>query len=56
MAKDLGLATATAQEVGCKSPFTSQALHVYMEMCENGYDSKDFSCVFQHYYSGTSEA
>ncbi|KAJ6801406.1 putative 3-hydroxyisobutyrate dehydrogenase, mitochondrial [Iris pallida] len=56
MAKDLQLATAAAQEVGCRCPFTSQALQVYTEMCEKGYDSKDFSSVFRHYYCGMDEA
>lgn len=56
MAKDLGLAVAAAEEVGRKCPFTSEALNVYKELCEEGFGSEDFSSVFRHYYSGKDEA
>ncbi|PKA52344.1 putative 3-hydroxyisobutyrate dehydrogenase, mitochondrial [Apostasia shenzhenica] len=52
MAKDLMLAKASAEEIGHKSPLTSEALSIYMEVCKMGYESKDFSCVFRHYYPG----
>ncbi|XP_010926932.1 probable 3-hydroxyisobutyrate dehydrogenase, mitochondrial isoform X3 [Elaeis guineensis] len=52
MAKDLTLAVSSAAEIGLKCPLTSEARDIYMELCEKGYDSKDFSCVFRHYYSG----
>nr|CAD1834612.1 unnamed protein product [Ananas comosus var. bracteatus] len=55
MAKDLGLAITSAAEVGLESPLTSEAHNIYKRLCENGYDSKDFSCVFRHYYSGKDE-
>ncbi|CAL9130236.1 unnamed protein product [Musa textilis] len=52
MAKDLTLAMAAAMEVGFKCPITSEAYDIYKKMCEEGFGSKDFSCVFRHYYSG----
>ncbi|EOY25544.1 6-phosphogluconate dehydrogenase family protein isoform 3, partial [Theobroma cacao] len=52
MAKDLNLAAASAEEVGVKSPLTFLAQNIYAEICENGHESEDFSCVFHHYYSG----
>ncbi|KAF8408769.1 hypothetical protein HHK36_004838 [Tetracentron sinense] len=55
MAKDLNLAAASAKEVGLKFPLTSQAQEIYMELCKEGQESKDFSCVFRHYYSGMDE-
>ncbi|XP_020109573.1 probable 3-hydroxyisobutyrate dehydrogenase, mitochondrial isoform X3 [Ananas comosus] len=55
MAKDLGLAITSAAEVGLESPLTSKAHNIYKRLCEKGYDSKDFSCVFRHYYSGKDE-
>lgn len=55
MAKDLRLAMEAAKEVDLKCPFTFEALHIYTEMCENGYGLKDFSSVFRHYYSGNDE-
>ncbi|XP_057971911.1 probable 3-hydroxyisobutyrate dehydrogenase, mitochondrial isoform X1 [Malania oleifera] len=55
MAKDLSLAAASTEEVGLKCPLTSQALQIYMELCKEGHESKDFSCVFRHYYSGKDE-
>ncbi|XP_077243880.1 6-phosphogluconate dehydrogenase family protein isoform X2 [Tasmannia lanceolata] len=55
MAKDLQLASASATDVNFKCPFTSQARDIYMELCKEGLESKDFSCVFRHYYSGKDE-
>ncbi|KAK1325614.1 hypothetical protein QJS10_CPA01g00569 [Acorus calamus] len=55
MAKDLDLATASAEQVGHKYPLASQALDIYKELCEGGHESKDFSSVFRHYYSGKDE-
>ncbi|XP_007022921.2 PREDICTED: probable 3-hydroxyisobutyrate dehydrogenase, mitochondrial isoform X2 [Theobroma cacao] len=55
MAKDLNLAAASAEEVGVKSPLTFLAQNIYAEICENGHESEDFSCVFHHYYSGKGE-
>ncbi|KAG0447724.1 hypothetical protein HPP92_028194 [Vanilla planifolia] len=52
MAKDLMLAKASAEETQQNCPLTSEALKIYLEVCNNGHESKDFSCVFQHYYSG----
>ncbi|URE24192.1 3-hydroxyisobutyrate dehydrogenase [Musa troglodytarum] len=56
MAKDLTLAMAAAMEVGFKCPITSEAYDIYKKMCEEGFGSKDFSCVFRHYYSGLVES
>ncbi|XP_020698937.2 probable 3-hydroxyisobutyrate dehydrogenase, mitochondrial isoform X1 [Dendrobium catenatum] len=53
MAKDLMLAKASAEEIQQKCPLASEALNIYMEMCSKGFESKDFSCVFKHYYSGS---
>ncbi|XP_038974216.1 probable 3-hydroxyisobutyrate dehydrogenase, mitochondrial isoform X10 [Phoenix dactylifera] len=50
-AKDLTLAMTSAGEIGLKCPLTSEARDIYMELCAKGYDSKDFSCVFRHFYS-----
>ncbi|KAF3789729.1 putative 3-hydroxyisobutyrate dehydrogenase [Nymphaea thermarum] len=55
MAKDLGLASAAAQEVGFRSPLTSQVHEIYMETCGKGQSGKDFSCVFRHHYAGKDE-
>ncbi|XAR59358.1 3-hydroxyisobutyrate dehydrogenase [Bertholletia excelsa] len=55
MAKDLNLATASAKEVGNKCPLTSQAEQIYMKICNEGHEVKDFSCVFRHYYFGKDE-
>lgn len=52
MAKDLNLAAASAKEVGLKCPLTFQAEDIFTELCDSGHASKDFSCVFRHYYSG----
>ncbi|CAK7345894.1 unnamed protein product [Dovyalis caffra] len=55
MAKDLNLAATSAEEVGLQCPLTFQALEIYTELCKDGHESKDFSCVFRHYYSGKDE-
>ncbi|KAM7524835.1 hypothetical protein LguiA_014737 [Lonicera macranthoides] len=55
MAKDLNLAAASAKEVGLKCPLTSQAEEIFAELCNEGHEAKDFSCVFRHYYSGMDE-
>ncbi|OMO83240.1 6-phosphogluconate dehydrogenase, NADP-binding protein [Corchorus capsularis] len=55
MAKDLNLASASAEEVGLKSPLTSLAKNIFAEICKNGHENEDFSCVFRHYYSGKDE-
>ncbi|XP_047150392.1 probable 3-hydroxyisobutyrate dehydrogenase, mitochondrial [Vigna umbellata] len=55
MAKDLNLAVESAKLAGCTFPLTSQAQKIYTELCSNGYEAKDFSCAFRHYYSGLDE-
>ncbi|XP_022927541.1 probable 3-hydroxyisobutyrate dehydrogenase, mitochondrial isoform X1 [Cucurbita moschata] len=55
MAKDLNLAAASASEIGLEHPLTSQAQEIYKKLCEDGYENKDFSCVFRHFYSGDNE-
>ncbi|XP_023520241.1 probable 3-hydroxyisobutyrate dehydrogenase, mitochondrial isoform X2 [Cucurbita pepo subsp. pepo] len=55
MAKDLNLAAASASEIGLEHPLTSQAQEIYKKLCEDGYENKDFSCVFRHFYSGDDE-
>ncbi|KAK3432733.1 hypothetical protein EUGRSUZ_D00258, partial [Eucalyptus grandis] len=55
MAKDLNLAKSSAEEVGVKCPLTFQAQDIYSGLCKEGHESKDFSCVFRHYYSGIDE-
>ncbi|KAK9267348.1 hypothetical protein L1049_009772 [Liquidambar formosana] len=55
MAKDLDLAAASAKEVGLKGPLTSHAQEIFRKLCEDGHETKDFSCVFRHYYSGMDE-
>ncbi|EEF39213.1 3-hydroxyisobutyrate dehydrogenase, putative [Ricinus communis] len=52
MTKDLNLAAASAKAVDFTCPLTQQALEIYTEMCENGHETEDFSCVFRHYYFG----
>lgn len=56
MAKDLALALASAEEVGMNCPLASGAHVIYTELCEQGYESKDFSSVFRHFYGGEDEA
>ncbi|GLT35697.1 hypothetical protein SLA2020_101270 [Shorea laevis] len=55
MAKDLNLAVASAKEVGLKFPLMSQAQEIYAEICKNGHEIEDFSCVFRHHYFGKDE-
>ncbi|PON35081.1 3-hydroxyisobutyrate dehydrogenase [Parasponia andersonii] len=55
MAKDLNLAATSAEEVGVKSPFTYQAQQIYTDLCQDGHENEDFSCVFRHYFSGKDE-
>ncbi|XP_015959352.1 probable 3-hydroxyisobutyrate dehydrogenase, mitochondrial isoform X1 [Arachis duranensis] len=55
MAKDLNLAAESAKQAGCKHPLTSQAQKIYTELCNEGHEGKDFSCVFRHYYTGMDE-
>ncbi|XP_034696937.1 probable 3-hydroxyisobutyrate dehydrogenase, mitochondrial isoform X3 [Vitis riparia] len=55
MAKDLNLAAESAKETGLTCPLTSQAKEIYVELCKEGHEAKDFSCVFRHYYSGKDE-
>ncbi|MBA0648274.1 hypothetical protein Goklo_016026 [Gossypium klotzschianum] len=55
MAKDLNLAAASAEEVGQRFPLTFLAQNIYTEICNDGHETEDFSCVFQHYYSGKGE-
>ncbi|XP_050370047.1 probable 3-hydroxyisobutyrate dehydrogenase, mitochondrial [Argentina anserina] len=56
MAKDVNIAATSAKEVGLRCPLTSQAQEIYRELCEDGHETKDFSCVFRHYYSGKNDA
>ncbi|XP_031405310.1 probable 3-hydroxyisobutyrate dehydrogenase, mitochondrial isoform X2 [Punica granatum] len=55
MAKDLSLAAASAKEVDLKCPLTFQAQEIYLELCKEGHEAKDFSSVFRHYYGGSDE-
>ncbi|XP_062012600.1 probable 3-hydroxyisobutyrate dehydrogenase, mitochondrial isoform X3 [Rosa rugosa] len=55
MAKDVNIAATSAKEVGLRCPLTCQAQEIYTELCEDGHETKDFSCVFRHYYSGKNE-
>ncbi|XP_062162861.1 probable 3-hydroxyisobutyrate dehydrogenase, mitochondrial isoform X2 [Alnus glutinosa] len=55
MAKDLNLAASSAKDIGQKCPLTSEALEIYTELCNDGHEARDFSCVFRHYYSGMDE-
>lgn len=55
MAKDLNLAAESAKETGLTCPLTSQAKEIFVELCKEGHEAKDFSCVFRHYYSGKDE-
>ncbi|KAL1560517.1 3-hydroxyisobutyrate dehydrogenase [Salvia divinorum] len=55
MAKDLNLAATSAKEVGARSPMTSSAQKIFTELCDGGYEKKDFSCVFRHYFHGKDE-
>ncbi|CAH9145672.1 unnamed protein product [Cuscuta epithymum] len=55
MLKDLNLAKASAKSVGLSFPLTSQAEEIYAKLCDDGYENKDFSCVFRYHYSGKDE-
>ncbi|KAL2473859.1 putative 3-hydroxyisobutyrate dehydrogenase [Forsythia ovata] len=55
MAKDLNLAAASAKEVSLTFPLTTLAEEIFTELNNAGYGTKDFSCVFRHYYSGKDE-
>nr|GEV29011.1 probable 3-hydroxyisobutyrate dehydrogenase, mitochondrial isoform X1 [Tanacetum cinerariifolium] len=54
MAKDLNLASASVKEIGLKCPLTSVAKDIFTKLCNEGHGTKDFSCVFRHFYSGSS--
>ncbi|KAB5521941.1 hypothetical protein DKX38_026260 [Salix brachista] len=55
MAKDLNLAATSVEEAGLQCPLTYQAHEIYTELCKDGHEIEDFSCVFRHYYSGKDE-
>ncbi|KAL6991960.1 3-hydroxyisobutyrate dehydrogenase [Sarracenia purpurea var. burkii] len=55
MAKDLNLATTSAKEVGVQCLLTSHAEQIFTELCNQGHGTKDFSCVFRHFYLGKDE-
>lgn len=55
MAKDLDLAAASAKAAAIKHPLTLQAQEIYHELCKEGNEAKDFSCVFRHFYGGKDE-
>ncbi|XP_031129427.1 probable 3-hydroxyisobutyrate dehydrogenase, mitochondrial isoform X3 [Ipomoea triloba] len=55
MLKDLKLAQTSAKNVDLRCPLTSQAEEIYAKLCNDGYEAKDFSCVFRYYYSGKDE-
>ncbi|KAJ4772210.1 3-hydroxyisobutyrate dehydrogenase [Rhynchospora pubera] len=55
MAKDLGLATASVAEVGLNCLLTADAHNIYTRLCEDGHESKDFSCVFRYCYDGKDD-
>nr|GMD09612.1 probable 3-hydroxyisobutyrate dehydrogenase, mitochondrial isoform X1 [Ipomoea batatas] len=51
----LKLAQTSAKNVELRCPLTSQAEEIYAKLCNDGYEAKDFSCVFRYYYSGKDE-
>jgi len=55
MAKDLGLALASAKEVGVDSPLTAELHEMYSTLCNKGKENKDFSSIFLYRYSGHPE-
>lgn len=55
MVKDLNLAAASAKEVGARSPTTFLAQQIFTDLCEEGHGTKDFSCVFRHYFHGKDD-
>ncbi|XP_074272467.1 putative 3-hydroxyisobutyrate dehydrogenase, mitochondrial isoform X2 [Silene latifolia] len=55
MAKDLDLAAASAKEADIRHPLTCRAQEIFHDICKEGNESKDFSCVFREYYGGKDE-
>ncbi|KAL0398253.1 UNVERIFIED_CONTAM: putative 3-hydroxyisobutyrate dehydrogenase, mitochondrial [Sesamum radiatum] len=55
MAKDLKLAAESGKEVEAKTPMTFVAEEIFREVCSEGHGTKDFSCVFRHYFCGKDE-
>ncbi|KAK6150149.1 hypothetical protein DH2020_017674 [Rehmannia glutinosa] len=55
MAKDLNLAAASAKDVGARSPMTFLAEEIFTQLCNEDHGTKDFSCVFRHYFCGKDE-
>lgn len=55
MVKDLGLALASAKEVGVDSPLTAELHEMYSMLCNKGKENKDFSSIFLYRYSGHPE-
>ncbi|KAL7131175.1 hypothetical protein ABFS83_13G180700 [Erythranthe nasuta] len=55
MAKDLNLAAVSAKQVGATSPMTFLAEEIFSQVCSEGHGTKDFSCVFRHYFSGKDQ-
>ncbi|EYU19111.1 hypothetical protein MIMGU_mgv1a008204mg [Erythranthe guttata] len=55
MAKDLNLAAVSAKQVGATSPMTFLAEEIFTQVCNEGHGTKDFSCVFRHYFSGKDQ-
>lgn len=49
MAKDLGLAMDTAQNVGAKTPLGDMAKSLYQAHSGEGFGKKDFSSIFNHF-------
>ncbi|KAL9224844.1 hypothetical protein vseg_000840 [Gypsophila vaccaria] len=56
MAKDLDLAATSAKEADIKHPLTIRAQEIFHEICKQGNESKDFSCIFREYYGGKDES
>lgn len=55
MAKDLKLAVESAKEVSVRSQMMSLADKIYTDLCNQGHETKDFSCVFRLYFKGKDE-
>ncbi|KAL6502143.1 hypothetical protein OROHE_024736 [Orobanche hederae] len=55
MAKDLNLAVASAKDVSATSPVACLAEEIFTKLCNEDHETKDFSCVFRHYFSGKDE-
>ncbi|XP_065838465.1 probable 3-hydroxyisobutyrate dehydrogenase, mitochondrial [Oscarella lobularis] len=47
MLKDLGLALNAAKDTSSATPLGSLAMQLYQIMCDQGFDSKDFSSAYQ---------